>query len=468
MITSFELLLTTAFIAVVSAALSAFVGVPVGFWLSSISPRLGRIVSAVLTVPFLLPPFLIGIAINAITRDLTINSTIGIFLILAAHTIMNAGFIARIVATRTVGSELVDAAEIEGASRLQIRTQIELPQLLSAVASGAVLVALYSATSYGLILTLSDGKVRTLETQIAISALQRLDLETAGQLALMQTLLSIAMFLSVRKFAAIDSSLTEIQTSRLRAGWPSRFIGLGFLAAVLFTLGSVLNRSNWGDGLLTNLGNLASKGTRSMLNISILEAAGNSFRNALVVAIVVVPIALFMARKKAPSLLAVMPAGISPVVLGLATLAIVGYLPRELTSSWLLLPLVQVLFALPITYQILHPARNGFDSEQREAASLDGANWLKRFWWIEFPQIRKAVLLATTFAMLTSLGEFGAASFLAFGSNETLPLVMFQLFGRPGGDNYGMLMVAASSYILLTALIVYLVTLPERNRNPRH
>ncbi|NBU23170.1 MAG: iron ABC transporter permease [Actinobacteria bacterium] len=468
MITSFELLLTTAFIAVVSAALSAFVGVPVGFWLSSISPRLGRIVSAVLTVPFLLPPFLIGIAINAITRDLTINSTIGIFLILAAHTIMNAGFIARIVATRTVGSELVDAAEIEGASRLQIRTQIELPQLLSAVASGAVLVALYSATSYGLILTLSDGQVRTLETQIAISALQRLDLETAGQLALMQTLLSIAMFLSVRKFAAIDSSLTEIQTSRLRAGWPSRFIGLGFLAAVLFTLGSVLNRSNWGDGLLTNLGNLASKGTRSMLNISILEAAGNSLRNALVVAIVVVPIALFMARKKAPSLLAVMPAGISPVVFGLATLAIVGYLPRELTSSWLLLPLVQVLFALPITYQILHPARNGFDSEQREAASLDGANWLNRFWWIEFPQIRKAVLLATTFAMLTSLGEFGAASFLAFGSNETLPLVMFQLFGRPGGDNYGMLMVAASSYILLTAFIVYLVTLPERNRNPRH
>jgi thiamine transport system permease protein len=204
-----------------------------------------------------------------------------------------------------------------------------------------------------------------------------------------------------------------------------------------------------------------------MLNISVVEAAGNSLRNAFVVLLISLPIAWVLARKPG-RLIPILPAGISPVVLGLGTLALAGYLPRELTSSWILLPLVQIVFALPIAYQILQPARAGIARDQLDAASLDGAGWIKITWFVEIPQLRRSISIAAAFVVLTSLGEFGAASFLAFGSNETLPIVMFQLAGRPGGDNYGMVMTAAAIYILLTAWILWIITRTERTEPQEH
>jgi thiamine transport system permease protein len=63
---------------------------------------------------------------------------------------------------------------------------------------------------------------------------------------------------------------------------------------------------------------------------------------------------------------------------------------------------------------------------------------------------------------MSSLGEFGAASFLAFGSDETLPIVMFRLASRPGGENFGMAMAAGAIYIMLTAWIVWLSSRPSQ------
>lgn len=465
MTTSLELLLTTAFIAVVSSGLSVVAGLPIGFWLSALPPNYARIVATLVTVPFLLPPFLIGISVSIYTGALELNSSNGILLILATHTLMNAGFIARVVASKSLERDQIDAAKLDGATRLQLRWFIQIPQLLPAVASAALLVALYSSTSYGLVLTLTDGKVQTLETEISLSALQYLDLEQASLLALMQSGLTILFFIAATRFSANPGSLSEIEQGPISPGLPSRLSGVVFSAAVLMVLLAVLLRSNWGDGVVANLLNLGSKGTRSMLNISVLDAALNSVRNAILVIALVTPMAWLLAKRERSRLIAILPAGVSPVVLGLAALAISGYLPREVTSGWLLLPLVQVLFALPICYQVLHPARQGFEVEQKEAAALDVAGALKVFWFIELPQLKRSIALAASFAGLTSLGEFGAASFLAFGTDETLPIVMYQLAGRPGGDNYGMVMVAAAIYILLTALIVWLLARPSKNNS---
>jgi thiamine transport system permease protein len=239
-------------------------------------------------------------------------------------------------------------------------------------------------------------------------------------------------------------------------GWLSKILGYALLALVVITIGTVMARSFSGVGLIDNLENLFSTGYRSILNISPFEAGLNSIRNALITATLAVVIALFLASRKYRSGWVLIAVGISPVVIGLATLIISGYLPRELTASWLLLPLVQVLLSLPIAYQILRPAFEAIDADVRFAAHLDGANQLTRLLRIEAPQVSRSIGLAAAFAALVSLGEFGTASFLAFGENETLPIVMFKLLSRPGEQNLGMDMTAAAIHILIAACITWI------------
>ena len=154
MTTSLELLLTTAFIAVVSALLSLSVGVLFGSWLRSLKPRLARLIATLSLIPFLLPPLLIGLAVVGIFGELKIDSNSGMLAIILAHVFMNFGFIAKVFTGSSVSSEQIEAARLDGASDKAIRKQIELPQQIQGLVSAALLVALYSATSYGLVLTL--------------------------------------------------------------------------------------------------------------------------------------------------------------------------------------------------------------------------------------------------------------------------------------------------------------------------
>jgi thiamine transport system permease protein len=232
-----------------------------------------------------------------------------------------------------------------------------------------------------------------------------------------------------------------------------------FVSACIF---AVISRAFLGDGLAVNLANLLTRGERELLNITVLEATLNSLRNALLVVLITIPIAYLLASRKRDSFWVLIPIGISPVVVGLLTLALAGYLPRSLTSSWILLPLIQVLFALPVAYQILRPSRLAIDPGLLEASRLDGAGRFRTAAFIELPLLRKSIGLAIAFGAMVSIGEFGAASFLAFGSNETLPIVLFKLLSRPGEVNLGMAMAVAAIYILISAYVIWLSLKPKR------
>ena len=468
MTTNFELALTTAFIAVVSAALSVILGTPFGSWLASLRPRSQRLVGALTVVPFLLPPLLIGIAALPLTSMLEVDSRIGILLIVLAHAFMNIGFVGRVVAGSALPSEQVEAARLDGAIDSVIRRAIQLPQQIPAIVGAALLVALYSATSFGLVLLVAGGRVRTLETEIAEAALYRLDLNQAAMLAVLQTILTIALFVVARRFSTMGFQLDQLGRSSLRPSPVSHLIGYLYTGVVLFVFVQILLRAfDWPD-LLSNFANLGSQGTRSLLNVSVLEAALNSGRNMVVVLFISLTVGYLLAGRSKQSLLVLLPIGVSSVVIGLGALVLSGYLPRELSSSWLLVPIVQSLVAIPLAYQILRPARQSFDSEILDAAKIDGAGFLTTLSRVELPLLRKPLTTAVAFVSMSSIGEFGAASFLAFGSQETLPIVMFRLASRPGSENFGMAMAAGAIYILLTAWIVWLSSKPSRIQRQEH
>jgi thiamine transport system permease protein len=439
-----------------SAVLSLVFGYPIGHWVASLR-RARRLVSSVLLVPFILPAFLLGLALRPLLGELLDNTPIAVVALIGAHVVMNAGFIALVTAASMPPRDQSEAAALDGATSLQIRARIQLPQQLPALGGAGLLVALYSATSFGLVLTLGQGTIRTLETEIVSAALQRLDLTTAASLALLQSILTLGFFLVAKKLGAQPTALfgeVEEATAKSPVG---QVLGVALIVAILWIVGTVFERAlTTGPGLWGNVVNLAGRGTRDILNLSVIEAAGNSLRNLVVAGMISLLLAWWLSQKRV-GLAVLLPIGISPVVIGLAVLVLSGYVPAPLASSWLVLPVVQSIFLTPLAFQIIAPARRAVSRDIREAARLDGARGLKMLGWVELPVLIKPVLVAGALVSLGSLGEFGAASFVAYGSNQTLPLVMFRLMSRPGAENLGMAMAAASVFIMLTVAVLWLI-----------
>jgi thiamine transport system permease protein len=457
LVTSPELFATTALIAVMSAVVAVLLGYPIGHWLASLR-RTKRLVTSVLVLPFLLPAFLVGLAIRPILGDALDDSLVAVVALIFAHVLMNAGFIAVVTAASMTPRDQAEAAALDGATRRQIRWHLQLPQQLPALGAAALLVALYSATSFGLVITLGQGSIRTLETEIVSAALQRLDLPTAGLLAVLQSVLTLSFFVVAKRLGATPTALFgegEEVVSRSRSGM---VLGVGLIVVILWVIGGVLEKAvNSGPGLWGNLVNLTGRGTRDILNLSVLEAAGNSVRNMVVAVAISLVLAWWLSKRRA-GLLVLFPIGISPVVIGLAALVFSGYLPPVIAGSWLVLPVVQSIFLTPLAFQIISPARRSLSPDIVEAATLDGASGLRLFGLIELPSMAKPVLVAAALVSLGSLGEFGAASFLTYGSNQTLPLVMFRLMSRPGAENLGMAMSAAALFIVLALVVVWVIS----------
>lgn len=458
MTTSLELFATTALLAVVSSLVSALLGYPLGNWLASLK-RFRALVSSLLLVPFLLPSFLVGLVMLPF-QGVEPSASEALAWIVLAHLLMNLGFIARVVSVSGVLQDQLEAAQLDGASRWQSRILVEIPQQLPGIAAASLLVALYSATSYGLVLTLGRGRVETLETEIAQLALRDLDLGGAALIAMLQTLLTVVLFIFARRLGATPSPLFgETQSPGSRLGGVVAFV---YLMVITVLIGNVVYRVlTLNGGLLANFNNLATRGSREVLNLTVLEAAGNSLRNLLVCLVISLPIIWLASNLKRYNLLIVIPIGLSPVVVGLLFLIGAGYLPGAL-ANWWLVPLAQSIFVIPLGYQILRPARQAISPEMLEAAQLDGASRLRSFVSIEAPVLKRPIAAAVSFMSLASIGEFGAASFLAYGSEATLPLVMFRLAGRPGEENLGMAMSAALLLIALAFVVVYFIS-----REPR-
>ena len=464
MTTNLGLFATTALIALFSSVVATILGYPIGNWLAGTGRRTRQLVSSFLLVPFLLPPFLIGITLLPLQPN-TFNSITGILWIIGAHVLMNAGFMARVVSANQIPADQLEAASLDGASNVRKRFAIELPQQLAGMLSAGLLVALYSATSYGLVLTLGAGKVDTLETEIATAALRDLDLNFALTLALLQTALTLCFFYLARSIGAEPAPLFGEQETASNGSKLGGLLAALLLAAIVIVFAGVFVRAiTYGPGLVENFANLAGRGGREILNISVAEAALNSLRNLIVAALIALPIAWFAAGRKRTSYLVLLPIGISPVVFGLVFLVLSGYLPSALSGTWLLVPVVQSLFLIPLSYQVLRPARQSVSMEIIDAAQLDGAFGWRMFSEVEGPLIRKPLSVAAAFVALGSLGEFGAASFLAYGSQATLPLVMFRLISRPGAENLGMAMAAASLFIAVALVVVWVISLEGRTQ----
>lgn len=486
--------------AVVGTVLSVGLGIPGAYVLYRCTFRGQGAVRALVTVPFVLPTVVVGVAFRALLTEsgplgfLGLDGTFAA--IVAALVFFNYS-----VVVRTVGGlwEHLDpraeqAARALGASPARALWTVTLPALAPAIASAAAVVFLFCATAFGVVLVLGDQRYGTIETEIWRQTVQFLDLRTASVLSVVQVVVvSAALWAAARARArrehALNLSAATRSTHPLRlrgAGSDAAAAGVTLLVVVVllaWPLVNLLVRSlrtgdGWGVGNYVALG---TTGGNNALTDTVWSAAGTSLRTAAgatAIALVVGGlVALVVSRRPRAAVarravgvldsLFMLPLGVSAVTVGFGFLITLDRplgLDVDLRTSGLLVPIAQAVVAVPLVVRTVLPVLRAIDPRQREVAATLGAPPRRVLATVDWPIAARSLGLAIGFAFAVSLGEFGATSFLARPDDATLPIVIFRLIGRPGADNYGMALAAS---VVLAAITATVMLVAERLRGER-
>ncbi|MEU1052587.1 iron ABC transporter permease [Streptomyces sp. NPDC005876] len=470
----------TTWQALASTALTLLIALPGAYVFARLDFPGKQVLRAVVTVPFVLPTVVVGTAFLALVGrgglldelwGLRLDTTV--WAILLAHVFFNYA-----VVVRTVGglwSQLdprqEEAARMLGASPAAAWRRVTLPALAPAVAAAALMVFLFTFTSFGVVQILGGPTFSTLEVEIYRQTSQVFDLATAAVLTLVQ-FAAVAVILAVHAWTVrrretalklVDASVT----ARRPRGAGQRALLAGVLATVavliLLPLAVLVQRSL--DGGLGYYRALTHEDGGAFL-VPPIDAVGNSLRYALAATVIAVLIgslaATALTRRDAGRLvrgfdaLLMLPLGVSAVTVGFGFLIALDEPPLDLRSSWFLVPLAQALVGVPFVVRTMLPVLRAVDAGLREAAAVLGASPWRVWREVDLPLVRRALAVAAGFAFAVSLGEFGATVFIARPDNPTLPVAVARLLGRPGEMNYGQAM-ALSTILMIVCAVALLV-----------
>lgn len=495
----------TVWQAVVSTVLTLLLAIPGAYVLARYRFPGKTLLRALATLPFVLPTVVVATAFIALVgpsgilnnwlRDLfaleagPIRLSQTVWIILLAHVFFNYSVALRLLSAywQNLSPSMSQAAQMLGASPLRAFFEVTLPQLRPAMTASAVLVFIFCFTSFGVIVILGGPKFATLEVEIYRQALNLFNLPVAAALSLWQilfTFILMGVYTRTQAGAARPAKVGDrraierpVRTRREKA------LVIGNLAIIIALIGAPLLaltvRSFQGQRgfTLTYYQALFINRGDSLFFVSPVEAVFNSVAIATGAMMLSVVLGLMAARTLSEwertarkgvrnglalparllDALLMLPLATSAVTLGLGYLIALGRPPLNLRSSILMLPIAHAVVAIPFVLRSVLPGFRGIQPSLREAASMLGAGGWRVWWEVDWPLMRRPILVAALFAFTISLGEFGATIFLARPETPTLPVAIYRFLGQPGALNYGQAL--AMSVLLMLVCVVAFVAI---------
>ena len=468
---SWQIAMLAAVQASVSTALALAIGLPIANVASRYRVHGRSWVQALVTVPFVLPTVVVALAFRTLFTGLIDH---GFLLVVIAHAYINIAVVARIVGARWAEHDpaFEYAARTLGATRFTAFRTITWPMLRPAILTAAAVVFAFCFSSLGIALLLGDGSTRTLETSILRQTSVLLDMPGATTSALIQlVIVSTVLLLGARASKSDNGARIRpgLITARSTSGrWAVRMTAL--LATVIIVvpiaamaIASLRGAHGWTLAWWQSLGSIDAGTTRVGSPLDALRLSITYAVLAGVVAALVGGLAAICVLSRGPlrwvAALAIIPLAVSAATLGLGTLLAFGRPPIDLRAMGVLVPLAHALVAVPLVVAIVAPALRGQDERLLHVAATLGARPTRAFLTAYGPTLRLVMLAAGGLACAVSLGEFGAAAFLARSTAPTIPVQIVRLLSRPGEQSYG---VAAATAVILAALTLTLVLLVDR------
>jgi thiamine transport system permease protein len=417
-----------------------------------------------LGVPFVVPVMVSGLGFLALfgARGL-VNLEATLWLVLAANVFYNLGTAMRLVMNAPHNPELEAVARLEGANSWQVWRFVSVPLALPAALLGAGLAFLYCFASFAVPLLLGGIRFATLEVEM-YQAVQRLELETASALALVQAGLMLLVGLAVTTLERHNAHATEWTAIKpLARGstqiWIGTVVGL-LLLTTLLPLGAVLWRSlsNENGFTLQHFAKVAANSDQ------VLAAVWNNLRFAGMALLVALPLGVLCANliwRSAGWLDAVslLPLTVSSTVLGVGL--IVAY--PELAAQLPLLVGVYALSAFPLVTRAMLQGLRSLDPSLLEAAHLDGANGFASWRFVILPLTQAQLRGGVGLGFAVVVGEFAATLMLSRPEWSTLSTLIYQRLSRP--NQLGEACALAVVLLGLTLLGLWGISKPQPTKD---
>ncbi len=205
-----EALLLTLRLAAATTAILLVVALPLGWWLSHARGWLAVLTQAVLTLPIVLPPTVLGFyllvglgpstAIGRLVTSLMGHTLAFSFAgLLVGSALYSLPFAVQpiVAGFRAVDKDLLEAAALLGASPLRRFAQVAMPASRGAVVTAAVLTFAHTLGEFGVVLMLGGnipGSTRTLSISL-YDLVQDGRFQEANRTALLLMALSLAALL---------------------------------------------------------------------------------------------------------------------------------------------------------------------------------------------------------------------------------------------------------------------------------
>lgn len=470
-----EVIWFTVWQAAVSTVATLLLGLPAAWAIARYSFPGRRIFRALVTVPFVLPTVVVASAVLTVIgpdgfvgRDLSGT----VWAVLIAHVFYNVAVVIRIVGGfwSQLDPATEEAARTLGASRMRAFLTITLPRLRGALGAAAAIVFLFSFTSFGVVLILGGIGVATIEVAIYQQAVSFLDFAAAGALAVIQLVLVAGLLLAYGRYVDTQrgsGALRIVDPPRPATGRARLAVAgvIGATSVVMFVPLLVLVRGAFVTGSGIGLANFAalSGRTRQLLVVPPAEALANSLVIAVAAAAIATVVGMTAAwalatrnrdRRQGLDLILMLPLGTSAVTIGFGFLLALDA-PVDLRASPLLLPIGHAIVAIPFVVRTALPVLRTARARYREAGAVLGASPRQVFWKIDVPILGRALAVGAGFALVVSLGEFGATAFIARPDAPTLPVAIFRYLSIPG--TYPQALAMSVILMALTAALVLAV-----------
>ena len=425
----FKISLVQGTLSVIFATLIALVP---AHYISSKSNALSKMLEGLIFIPFFFPTISTVVAFTLIFnlpffKEYQILYTLKA--IIVANIFYNSPIMIKYISQglKSIPKEIVEAGSLDGLNDAGLFFKIKIPLIFPQIFRGMFLVFIYTFASFGIVLALGGLRYSNLEVEIANVLIRDANFSKALILGGVQFLFLITINIFGEKIPKyeISENFSEKKVNIFSTIYSSIYLLLEYSVIVI---GIIYGFYNFYTGKFSLVHFLNLFNSEFNERYPILEGIANSLFLASIASIFIVIFAYLLLKNftKMTGVFIFSTIGFSSAFLGL-TLVYLNILYD--IKTWILLVIGYFLITVPIAYSFMYQYVIEFSKDILELSILDNLSFIKRFYLIEFPILKK-VFIATYFQIFAIiLGEFTISYSMQLGKTfPTIALVNYSLY----------------------------------------